>query len=620
MVKHVIDGEAGEVKLLLGNEAIARGALEAGVSSATAYPGTPSTEILESLASVAEKYGVYVEWSANEKVALEIGIGASMMGLRAIVAMKHVGVNVASDPLMSLGYAGAVGGLVVVTADDPNAYSSQNEQDNRLYGVHSYIPVFEASSPQEAKDMTRDLFELSEKYATAVFLRSTTRLSHTRGPVRLGDVREKNKAAFHRDPARWALLPPYNLEKHGEAVRRIERLSRDLESFPYNRVEGEGDVAIVTGGVAYNYVKEALEKLGIGAEVFKVSSTYPLPRGLALRALRREKVIVVEELEPILEWQLKIMAQEEGASSKILGKEFFPRVGELNTRIVAEGLARALGVEYSEEEPPKVDVQLPRRPPTMCPGCGHRSTYYGVWLASKKLKVKPIYPNDIGCYTLGFFPPFQMADLTWSMGSSIGIGSGIARFSDEPVIAFVGDSTFFHAGMPGLVNAVYNGIPLVLVVMDNSITAMTGHQPHPGSGVGPLGEPRPSVKIEDVARALGVEHVKVVDAYDVRGVRDAVVEAVEYARAQRKPAVIVSKRPCALMVAREAVKRGVELPVYVIDQEKCIKCGVCTDRFACPAIVKENGVYRILPELCVGCGVCAQICPVKAIHVGGERR
>ena len=620
MAKHVIEGEPGEKLLLLGNEAIARGALEAGISSATAYPGTPSTEIIESLAPVAEKYGVYVEWSANEKVALEFGIGASMMGLRALVAMKHVGVNVASDPLMSLGYAGAVGGLVVVTADDPNAFSSQNEQDNRIYGVHSYIPVFEPSNPQEAKDMARDLFDLSERYETAVFLRSTTRLSHTRGGVTLGPLpSERRKPSFHRDPARWALLPPYNLEKHKAAVERIEKLGEELHTLRYNRVEGDGEVAVATAGVAYNYVVEALEELGVEARIYKFASTFPLPRRLALDALSLGKVVVVEELEPVIEWQLRVLAQEEGIGVDIVGKRLFPRVGELNTRIVASGLARALGVEY--EPPPllEADAKLPPRPPTMCPGCGHRSTYYGVWLASKKLKAKPVYPNDIGCYTLGFFPPFQMADLTWSMGSSIGIGSGIARFSDEPVIAFVGDSTFFHAGMPGLVNAVYNSIPLVLVVMDNRITAMTGHQPHPGSGVGPLGEPRKEVKIEEVARALGVEHVAVVDAYDVRGVRDAVVDAVKYARETGKPAVVVSKRPCALLEARNARRRGVTLPVYVIDQEKCIKCGVCTDWFACPAIVKERGEYRILPELCVGCGVCAQICPVKAIHVrGGE--
>ncbi len=619
MAKAAIDGAPGEKRLLLGNEAIARGALEAGIAAATAYPGTPSTEIIEALARVAKEHGVYVEWSTNEKVAIEFGIGASMMGLRALVAMKHVGVNVASDPLMSLGYAGVVGGLVVVTADDPNAFSSQNEQDNRLYGIHSYIPVFEPSSPQEAKDMTRDLFALSERYGTAVFLRSTTRLSHTRGGVVLGGLPgERRKPMFHRDPARWALLPPYNLEKHRLALERIERLSRELASFPYNRVEGGGSVAIATAGVAYNYVMEALEELGVEARVYKFASTYPLPRDMALDALRAGRVVVVEELEPVIEWQLRIIASEEGLDADIIGKRFFPRVGELNTRLVAQGLARALGISYDTVEPPRVEKNLPPRPPTMCPGCGHRSTYYGVWLAAKKLKAKPVYPNDIGCYTLGFFPPFQMADLTWSMGSSIGIGSGIARFSGEPVIAFIGDSTFFHAGMPGLANAVYNEIPLVLVVMDNRITAMTGHQPHPGSGVGPLGEPRREIRIEDVARALGVEYVALVDAYDVRAVRDAVVDAVKYTRESGRPAVVVSKRPCALMEARRARREGIKLPVYEIDQEKCIKCGVCTDYFACPAIVKEKGVYRILPELCVGCGVCAQICPVKAISVRGE--
>ena len=616
MAKHIIDGKAGERKLLLGNEAIARGALEAGISSATAYPGTPSTEILESLIGVAQKYGVYVEWSTNEKVALEFGIGVSMMGLRAIVAMKHVGVNVASDPLMSLGYTGVVGGLVVVTADDPNAFSSQNEQDNRFYGIHSYIPVFEPSSPQEAKDMAKRLFDLSEKYRTAVFLRSTTRLSHTRGPVLLGEIRERDREpVFHRDVERWALLPPYNLVKHHEAVERISRLERELHEFEFNRVvDGRGDVAVVTAGISFNYVMEALDLIGVRPTVYKFASTYPIPRKLALDALARGKVVVVEELEPVVEWQLKVLAQEEGVDTEILGKRFFPRVGELSVRKVAEGLSKALNVGLSLPEPLRNELTIPRRPPTLCPGCGHRSTYYAVKLGVLRSRVKPVYANDIGCYTLGFFPPFKMADLTWSMGSSLGIGSGIARFSDQPVIAFIGDSTFYHAGVPGLINAVYNRIPLIVVVMDNSVTAMTGHQPHPGSGVGPFREKRPVIRIEDIAKSVGVEFVKVVDAYDVFGIRDTVQEAIKYVRETGLPAVIVAKKPCALLMAREARRRGEEIVPYYIDTERCVRCGICTDKFACPAIVREGDIFRIIPELCVGCGVCAEICPAKAIH------
>lgn len=615
-----ISGEAGTRRLLLGNEAIARGAVEAGISAATAYPGTPSTEIVEALAEVAEEYGFYVEWSTNEKVALEVAIGVSMMGLRALTAMKHVGLNVASDPLMSLGYTGVVGGLVIVTADDPNAHSSQNEQDNRIYGMHAYIPVFEPSGVQEAKDMARELFDLSEKYSTAVLLRTTTRLSHSRGEVVFGEVsRPSREARFHRDPERWALLPPYNLRKHRETLERIERLRGDLSSWRFNWfAEGDGDTLVVSAGAAHMYVAEALETLGVKPPLLKVSSVYPFPRELAEKALEFERIVVVEELEPVVEHQLRVAASEAGKTPKIFGKELFPRVGELNAQLVASGLARALGVKYEPPQGPSAGVELPPRPPTLCPGCGHRAAYYAVKLAAMRARSNPVWANDIGCYTLGFYPPFRMADFTWSMGSALGIGMGISRFSKEPVVAFIGDSTFFHAGVPGLINAVYNRYPIVVVVMDNEVTAMTGHQPHPGSGFGPLGEPRPRVSIEGLAKACGVEFVEVVPAYDVWRLRDATERAIRYVREKGLPAVVVARQRCALVELREKRRRGERVTVYRVVEEKCIGCGVCVDRFACPAIVREGRVAKILPELCAGCGVCATICPAKAIVPAGE--
>lgn len=616
MAKGIISGNAGERKLLLGNEAIARGAIEAGISAATAYPGTPSTEIIESLVDVAEEYGIYVEWSTNEKVALEIGIGVSMMGLRALVAMKHVGLNVASDPLMSLGYTGVVGGLVVVTADDPNAHSSQNEQDNRIYGIHANIPVFEPSSVQEAKDLTKALFDISERFQLSILLRTTTRLSHSRSQVVFGDItRPLRETKFHRDPERWALLPPYNLVKHREVLEKLEKLQEHLSGFEFNTVEkGDPDIAVVTSGIVYNYVLEALDGLGEKPTIYKLASVYPLPRKTALEILSHEKIIVVEELEPVLEWQLKIVGYEEKARSEIYGKSVFPRVGELNKAVVEAGIAKALGRDYKAPATATSVPELPRRPPVLCPGCGHRSTYYAVKLAAQRSRVKPVYANDIGCYTLGFYPPYQMADFTWSMGSAIGIGLGIARFSKDPVIAFIGDSTFFHAGIPGLINAVYNKTPLLVVVMDNSITAMTGHQPHPGSGVGPRGEERAQLKIEEIAKAVGVKFVEVVDAYDVFAVRDTVQRALEYIKKTGEVALIVSRQPCALMEARERRRRGEKIKPYMIIKDKCINCGICVDKFACPAIVRElNGKPVILPEMCVGCGVCADLCPAKAI-------
>jgi indolepyruvate ferredoxin oxidoreductase alpha subunit len=614
--KSTIEGSPGEVKLLLGNEAIARGALEAGISIATAYPGTPSTEIVETLAEVGERYGVYVEWSVNEKVALEVAIGGSMMGLRALTAMKHVGVNVASDSLMSLGYAGALGGLVIVTADDPSAHSSQNEQDNRIYGIHSYIPVFEPASPQEAKDMTRDLFDLSEKYETAVFLRTTTRLAHSRGEVKLGGlVKLERKPAFHRDPERWCCLPPYDLVSHQKALDRVRRLEEDLSSFKYNWVEeGSKELAIVASGASYAYVKEALERLNINPTIFKLSSTFPLPRKLAIQALNFERVLVVEELEPVVEDRLKVIAYEEGLKAQIFGKNLIPRVRELSTPIVASAISKIAGVPYSPPTPVRISLELPARPPVLCAGCPHRATYYAVKLAVARSRIKPVYTNDIGCYSLGFYPPFNTADVMWCMGASLGIGSGIAKFSQDPVVAFIGDSTFYHAGIPGLINAVYNNIPLLVVVMDNGITAMTGHQPHPGSGYGPAGEPRQVVKIEDLARAAGVGFVEVVDAYNINEVRDVAERAIRYVRENKRPAVVISRRPCALIELRRKRSRGEEIVPYFIDQEKCIKCGVCVDKFSCPAIVREGDRILILPDVCVGCGVCASICPAKAIR------
>lgn len=615
MVKATISGDPGTRKLLLGNEAIARGAIEAGISAAAAYPGTPSTEILETLAEVAKEYGVYVEWSTNEKVAIEVGIGVSMMGLRALVAMKHVGLNVASDPLMSLGYAGVVGGLVIVSADDPNAHSSQNEQDNRYYGLHSYIPVFEPSDVQEAKDITRELFRLSEAHRTAVILRTTTRLSHSRGEVVFGDVEKKaREPQFHRDPERWALLPPYNLRKHREALERIETLSEKLSDWPFNQfVDGDGDTIIVSAGFAHAYVREALSWLGVNLPLLKLASVYPLPKAMIARALGYKRIVVVEELEPFVEDQIRVYAQRTGAAVEIHGKDLFPRVGELNTALVASGLARVLGLKVELPKGTPAGVDLPPRPPTLCPGCGHRSAYYAVKLAAARTRTKPIWANDIGCYTLGFFPPFRMADFTWSMGSALGIGMGIARFSKEPVVAFIGDSTFYHAGVPGLINAVYNKHPIVVVVMDNAVTAMTGHQPHPGSGVGPHGDERPVIRIEDIAKACGVEFVEVVPAYDVTGLRDTVERAIRYVKERGAPAVVIARQRCALEELREKRRRKEPIVTYTVDQDRCVKCGVCVDQFACPAIIRDDGTVRILPELCTGCGVCAVICPAKAI-------
>ena len=616
----IVDGSQGISRLLLGNEAIARGALEAGIGLASAYPGTPSTEILETLSTVSKKYGIYVEWSTNEKVALEIGIGASMNNVRTLVCMKHVGVNVASDPLMSLGYSGVEGGLVIVTADDPNLHSSQNEQDNRYYGLHSYIPVFEPSNAQEAKDFTKFLFDFSEEFKTAVFLRSTTRLSHTRGIVRFGDIRKiKNKGKFIKKPEKWVLLPVNGRVLHNQAIKRIKKISQLADRYPFNKyIEGTSNIGVISAGIAYEHLIEALELLDVKDKlnILKSGLSYPLPRYLIKRLFEDspEKIIVIEELEPVIELQLREIADEYGYSGEIIGKSVFPRTLELNSYIVAKGIAKILKIDFNEPFIFKSKLDLPPRPPTMCPGCGHRSTYYAIKMAVKSMKIKAVYPNDIGCYTLGYFPPINMADLSFSMGSSIGIGLGLSKTSkEELIISFIGDSTFFHAGIPALINSVYNKSRILIIIMDNSITAMTGHQPHPGSGINIEKEKTRIIKIEDVVRSIGIDFVEIVDAYDVKGIIATVKKAVQYIVNENAPAVIISRRPCALLEMKNLTKR--EIKKYYIDTEKCIRCGICTDWFGCPAITKNKNQYQIIEELCTGCSVCSQICPVKAISV-----
>lgn len=621
----VLLGEPGQRVLMLGDEAAARGALEAGVAFAAGYPGTPSTEVLEALIKASPEHGVYVEWSTNEKVALELAVGASMCGARAMATMKHVGLNVASDTFMSLGYSGVEGSLVVLVADDPGAHSSQNEQDTRMYAMHAYVPVLEPSCPHEAKEITRTAFDLSERYGTAIIVRLTTRVSHTRGEVILGPLREPRRGgAFKRDFKKWVLLPLNVRHLHPKAIKRVEDFSRNAHEIEYNTlIEGEGDLGVVACGVAYGYVAEALRELKAKPHVLKLASTYPLPVKLVERLfeLAPRGVLVVEELEPVVENQLRGCADKLGYDGEIKGKDLVPRTHELDTNKVARALASFMGLKWHEPRVASPPSWLPPRPPTFCPGCGHRATFYEIKIASKKSNIKAVYPGDIGCYTLGFFPPFRLVDTSFCMGSSIGIGLGIARAShEEVVIATIGDSTFFHAGIPALIDAVYNRHPVLVVVMDNRYTAMTGHQPHPGTGLGPWGEERKTILIEDIARVIGVEYVEVIDPYNVKESVDILSAAIKWVRDNRKPALVVSRHTCALVEHRERMKRGESVTPFYVDAEKCTGCGLCIDRFACPAIVRtSDNRAQILADLCVGCGVCAQICPSSAIK-RGERR
>ncbi|RLG87319.1 MAG: indolepyruvate ferredoxin oxidoreductase subunit alpha [Thermoprotei archaeon] len=624
-----IGRESGK-ELLLGNEAIARGAIEAGVAVAAAYPGTPSTEIVEALARVAKDLGIYVEWSTNEKVAFEVAYAAATAGARSLTAMKHVGLNVAADPFFSSAYTGVEESFVIVSADDPGMWSSQNEQDNRIYGLHAYIPVIEAPRPKDLKDVTKAAFELSSELKHPVMLRSTTRLSHTRVVVELGPIRRPvTRGRYIKNPSKYVLVPAHARRMRKELVEKWGRIERRLEDFPFNAVEGEGKQLIVASGVSYSYVREALEYLGLWGrvKVLKLSTPVPLPRKLVLRAVEGvEKILVVEELEPVVEDQLKRVLFDEGVRVEVRGKDLVGYLYEMTLDRALSAVAKFLGVDYTSPEPLVTEVPsfVPSRPPQLCPGCPYRPLFYVLrrianMIATRRGKeLEPIFTGDIGCYTLGMNPPFYAQDTTICMGASIGFANGLSHvLGDRLVIAVIGDSTFFHAGIPPLVNAVYNGAPFLVVVLDNRITAMTGHQPHPGTGMRATGEEAPAIRIEDVARAVGVEFVEVVDPFDLKTMQRKIMEAVDYIAEHRKPAVVVVRRACALLAVARARAAGFEIPRYVVDLDKCTGCGICYTAFACPAIsqlsLKDKRAI-IDPELCTGCGVCAVICPFDAIR------
>ena len=615
----MILGAPGEKLLLLGNEAIARGAIEAGVHVAAGYPGTPSTEIIDTLAGVADKVGMIVDWSTNEKVALETAYAASMCRLRALATMKHVGLNVAADVFMSIGYSGVRGGLVIVSADDPGCHSSQNEQDNRYYSLASYIPCFEPYCPQEAKDLIVAAYDFSEENGTAILFRVTTRICHTRGEVVLDEIKKiERKAVFEYNPSKWVLLPANSRKLRVKMIERLNRIEEKLTEFKFNKIEGEGKVGIIASGIGYAYAVDALRELDLcgKVKVLKLSTPHPLPTKLLEKFTDGlEKILVVEEGDSFLLRRVKEKLYDFDLRIPIYGKgDLLPLAGELDLLTVMRAVAKIC--EKTVPEPiesiklkEELEKAIPVRPPTLCPGCPHRATYYSLKQALRELGLKIPCTGDIGCYTLGYNPPFQLQDTSTCMGASIGEGAAIARFTDKPVVAVIGDSTFYHAGIPGLINAVYTSAPLLVVVMDNSVTAMTGHQPHPGTGITATGKPAKIIKIEDIAKACGVEFVKVVDPYNVGETKQAIKDALEYVRREKKPAVVVARRLCALVAARKGL-RGTPPTV-----EDCRGCMVCINTFACPALIVEEGKVKIDEGLCFGCMVCTQICPFGTIKV-----
>ena len=577
---------AGSTVVMLGNAALARGAYEAGVKVSAAYPGTPSTEISENL--VKYKDEVYAEWSPNEKVAMEVAIGASISGVRALVSMKHVGVNVASDPLYTISYSGVNGGLVLVAADDPGIYSSQNEQDSRMVARAAMVPVIEPSDSEEARVFMKRAFELSEEYDTPIMVRETTRLAHSQGLVHLEERVVPEDKPYERNIAKNVMMPGNAIKRHLVVEERLKRMAEDASTMDINKVEyRDTKIGVITSGIPYQYVKEALPE----ASVLKLGLVHPLPRKLIEEfASKVETLYIVEELEPVIEEQVKSWG------IKATGKEIFTVQGEYSANMLRKAI---LGQEIAAEVP----AQVPARPPILCPGCPHRSVYSVL----KKLKIHA--SGDIGCYTLGAVAPLGVVDTTVCMGASISNLHGMEKAKGKDYIknwvAVIGDSTFLHTGVNSLMNMVYNKATGTVIILDNSTTGMTGHQDHAATGKTLMGDTTYMINLYQLCKAMGIEHVYEVDAFDT----DEIERLVKTETQREEVSVIITKSQCALL--KTFVPKG----KCVVDIEKCKKCGMCLAD-GCPAIHKtEDGTAQIDPVMCNGCGLCMKKCKFGAISL-----
>ncbi len=593
-------------KLLSGNEALALGAYHAGVKVATAYPGTPSTEILEAIARFPD---IYAEWSTNEKVATEVALGAAYSGVRAMVSMKQVGLNVASDPFMAAATTGINAGFIVISADDPGVHSSQGEQDNRHYAKLAKVPMLEPSDSQEAYDFMPYAFDISEKFDTPVLVRTTTRISHSKSVVEVKQNRvvPGGQPDFQYNVQKYVMLPVHARIRHPLMEQRLVKLADFAETFPLNQVIwGEHNLGVVTSGVAYQYAREVFPK----ASFLKLGMTYPLPQKLLHEfASRVDKIIVIEELDPFLQENIQAMG------IKVAGKEFIPKMGELNPDIIAE-VSRSAGL-LSCPIPQQVETvqELPKRPPLLCPGCPHTGIFFVLSsigqrnrLTKSKEKTpkepKLIITGDIGCYTLGTYPPLRAMDTCACMGASIGQALGMEKAGvSDKVVAVIGDSTFLHSGITGLVNAVYNKGQITVIILDNGTTAMTGHQEHPGTGISAQGKETARVELEQLVRGIGIKDVRVVNAFDIKSLRTSVRSALD----NPELSVIIVRGDCSVRVPKRSEPRA-------IVTEKCNLCGVCL-LIGCPAIQKDNEQVHIDATLCVGdaCTICQQLCPRQAI-------
>jgi indolepyruvate ferredoxin oxidoreductase alpha subunit len=614
-------GVKREVALLSGNEAIARGAIEAGVRFASGYPGTPASEVLGTLVGQSKTHNMYVEWSVNEKVAFEVAVGAAITGLRALSSTKSLGVNVLLDSLMTvnLGRGPPIkGGLVLVSADDPQGHSSQNEQDNRLLGMFAEIPTLEPSNPQEAKDMVIKAFDISEQFRVPVMIRTVTRFNHMVSPVRLEPAKDQGKVAtFQREPR----LPM--VTHHRALHEKVGKMEALFENMPFNSVEeGDGTLGIVGSGFAYNYVKEAAVILGVADKVsiLKLGTVFPIPRGLIKRFVEsNKKILVFEEVEPYVETRAKALAYDFGLTTPIFGKEtgHVAKEGELNVDGAISAIANLLEIplprDYRTEEEVARELQtVTNRTIALCVGCPHRATWFAIQKVGRRTRGGIVVSGDIGCYDIAWRPPLKALDSCYCMGASIAVAAGESHAGlKKKAIATIGDSTFFHSGIAPLVDAVQHKANVTVVVFDNGLTAMTGHQPNPGTGFVATGEPTKTIKVEDVARACQVDFVKVVDPFDLKATTKAIEEAIKHDGVS----IVVARRICAMEEDRILRKQGTRRPYCTVIPETCTGCAACVTLFGCPAIAVLDGKATIDKMLCDGCGFCVEVCPKGSIRV-----
>ena len=627
-LKELVTGGPGEKQFLLGNEAAVRGVIEAGVSIAATYPGTPSSEIGNILSVLAKDANIYFEFSTNEKVAMEVAATAAVSGLRSFTFMKHVGMNVAADSFMTTAYSGVNGGMVILSADDPSLFSSQNEQDTRNYARLANVPILEPSNCQEVKDMVKYAFDLSEQFKIPVIVRTTTRVSHMRGIVEFGEVSDNSsncdnhwkRGHFNKDPSKYVPVPAFAGDMHVRLWDKINSIEEITNKSDFNQeieLTEDKKYAIIASSSAYNYAHDVCKFNDLDINILKLGFSYPFPKDKVAGFLKDiDEVFIVEEVDPIIEKDTLSVVGSERLNVTVHGKldGTFPLFHEFNSDVVADGLNKVLDFKEDSEiryssSLEKLQEDIPSRAPVLCAGCPHRAMYYGVNLAIEELGLKAsdvIFASDIGCYTLGINPPYNAADYLLSMGSSVGDGCGFSVSTDQKVVSYIGDSTFFHSGVSPLINAVHNKHNFVLTVLDNRITAMTGGQPNPGIPVDGMGDEAPEISIRKLALACGCDYVRVINPFNL----DQVIKTYKEALQRDDTAVIISKAPCTLIKGLEK-----KPPVNFVEAN-CNNCDKCVNELACPAISKVNGKITIDTAQCDGCNVCIQVCKYGALEAG----